>query len=121
MWPGQGDLLRAFGPEHPEGIDISAPLHTEVRAARAGTIIYVGGDPCCDRGYHVIIEHEDGYQTLYGHLGGFTLQEGASVNAGDAFGTVGMTGEADEPHLHFELHRNNTFQDPLSFLPRLLN
>ncbi len=116
-WPVEGDLLTAFGPAHPEGIDIGVPLETEVRAAHAGVIAFAGGDPCCDKGFHVIIEHEDGYQTLYGHLGKFTRTEGTFVSSGDVIGTVGMTGEADEPHLHFELRRGGIFKDPLNFLP----
>ncbi len=117
VWPVDGELERAFGPEHPEGIDILAPLDTEVRAARAGEVTFAGGDPCCDEGYHVIIQHEDGYETLYGHLGSFARQAGALVVVGDVIGTVETTGETDEPHLHFELHRNGVFQDPQNFLP----
>lgn len=117
VWPVEGDLKSAFGPEHPEGIDIRAPLETEVRAARAGQVTFAGGDPCCDHGYHVIIEHADGYETLYAHLGGGRLTSGTVVAAGDVIGTVGMTGDTDEPHLHFEIRRAEAYQDPLVLLP----
>jgi|GEM_PF-657283 len=116
-WPVEGELKTPFGPEHPVGIDIRVPLETEVRAARDGAITFAGGDTCCDEGYHVIIEHEDGYETLYGHLAEFTRQEGSFVSAGDVIATVGMTGETDEPHLHFEIRRAGVYQDPLNFLP----
>jgi hypothetical protein len=117
LWPVEGELKTLFGPEHPVGIDIRAPLETEVRAAQAGTATFVGGDPCCDNGYHVIIEHGEGFETLYGHLGGFQVAPGASVNAGDVIGSVGMTGETDEPHLHFEIRQAGAYLDPLNFLP----
>jgi len=116
-WPVEGELKTPFGPEHPVGIDIRVPVGTEVRAARAGEVTYVGGDPCCDYGYHAIIQHADGFETLYAHVSGFQVALGASVNAGDVIGSVGMTGETDEPHLHFEIRRAGAFQDPLNFLP----
>lgn len=116
-WPVQGEVTTGFSPDHPEGIDVLAPLDAEVRAARAGQVAFVGGDPCCDDGYHVIIEHDDGYTSLYAHLGGFRVEDGQSVEAGEVIGTVGTSGSTDEPHLHFEIRRGDVYQDPLSFLP----
>lgn len=116
-WPVEGELKTPFGPNHPVGIDIRVPIGTEVRAARAGEVTYVGGDPCCDYGYHAIIEHEGGFETLYAHVTGFQVDQGALVNAGDVIGAVGMTGETDEPHLHFEIRRGGAYLDPLNLLP----
>ncbi len=117
VWPVEGDLKTPFGPDHPVGIDIRAPLEIEVRAAQAGAVTFVGGDPCCDNGYHVVIQHADGFETLYAHLDEFRSVAGALVDAGDVIGTVGMTGDTDEPHLHFEIRRAGAYQDPLNFLP----
>ncbi len=120
VWPAAGTLANEFGPTHPLGIDIAAPAGTTVAAARAGTVTFVGGDPCCDYGYYVVIDHGDGYASLYAHLGDFLVGEGAYVNAGDAIGTTGVTGGSEGIEgawLHFEIRRNAVYQDPLSFLP----
>ncbi|MCK9494969.1 MAG: M23 family metallopeptidase [Dehalococcoidia bacterium] len=116
-WPAQGMLSSPFGPAHPLGIDVAAPIGTAVHAATSGVVTFVGGNPCCSYGYHVIIDHGNGYETLYGHLSGFTVEPGQSVSAGEVVGYIGMTGRTTGPHVHFELRRNGVYQDPLGFLP----
>lgn len=117
MWPVAGTLIAPFGPLHPEGIDIGAAVGTPIVAASSGTATFVGGNPCCDSGYHVIIDHGDGYETLYAHLSDFAVTQGQYVDAGNTIGWVGMTGRTEEPHVHFEIHRNGVYQDPLAYLP----
>lgn len=116
-WPSGGLLTSPFGPSHPLGIDIAADVGTPVIAANAGQVTFVGGNPCCSYGYHVIIEHGNGYETLYAHLSGFTVGAGAWVNSGEVIGYIGMSGRTTGPHVHFELRRNGVYQDPLSYLP----
>lgn len=88
------------------GIDISAPLGTMVRAANDATVAFRGWV----RGYGNMIEldHGAGVKTRYAHLQGFApgLQQGSSVARGDAIGTVGQTGNATGPHLHYEVRIN---------------
>lgn len=116
-WPALGMLSSPFGPAHPLGIDVAASVGTPIYAATSGQITFVGGNPCCSYGYHVIIDHGNGYETLYGHLSDFTFAAGDWVNAGDVIGYIGMTGRTTGPHVHFELRRNGVYQDPLNFLP----
>ena len=116
-WPVRGLLTSAFGPRHPLGIDVAIPTGTPIVAASAGTVSFVGGNPCCSYGYHIIIDNGAGYETLYGHLSNFAVKKGESVAAGQRIGFSGMTGNSTGPHLHFELHRNGVVQDPMQYLP----
>ncbi|MPZ99380.1 MAG: peptidoglycan DD-metalloendopeptidase family protein [Dehalococcoidia bacterium] len=117
VWPVNGMLLSPFGPGHPLGIDVSAEVGTPVTASTAGTVTFAGGDPCCDYGYHLIIDHGAGYETVYAQLADFNAAPGQYVGAGDVIGWVGMTGRTSEPHLRFEIRRFGAHQDPLWFMP----
>ena len=116
-WPVRGLLTSAFGPAHPLGIDLAIPVGTPIVAASAGTVSFVGGNPCCSYGYHIIIDNGAGYETLYAHLSVFGVKKGDRVVAGQRIGSSGATGNSTGPHLHFELHRNGAIQDPMQYLP----
>lgn len=116
-WPVRGLMTSAFGPSHPLGIDVAVPPGTPITAAAAGTVIFVGGNPCCSYGYHIIIDNGAGYETTYAHLSGFSVQKGDRVAAGQRIATSGNSGNSTGPHLHFELHRGGRVQDPLQYLP----
>ncbi|MGE3856545.1 MAG: peptidoglycan DD-metalloendopeptidase family protein [Dehalococcoidia bacterium] len=116
-WPVRGLLTSPFGPSHPLGIDVAIPVGTPIVAAAAGTVIFVGGNPCCSYGYHIIIDNGAGYETTYAHLSGFAVQKGDKVAAGQRIGTSGNSGNSTGPHLHFELHRGGRVQDPMQYLP----
>ncbi|MEX1021589.1 MAG: peptidoglycan DD-metalloendopeptidase family protein [Dehalococcoidia bacterium] len=117
-WPVVNGLLTSpFGPTHPLGIDLAATFGTPVRAAASGTVTFVGGNRCCSYGAHVIIDHGNGYETLYAHFDSFSVDNGQSVAAGDIIGTIGLTGTTTGPHVHFELRRHGQHQDPLWYLP----
>ena len=117
MWPAAGSLTSPYGPAHPLGIDVAAAWGSPIYAASTGTVAFTGGNPCCSYGYHVIIDHGDGYETLYAHLNDFAVSPGAVVNAGDVIGWIGMTGRTTGPHVHFEIRRNGDYQDPMQYLP----
>jgi murein DD-endopeptidase MepM/ murein hydrolase activator NlpD len=116
-WPTRGPITSYFGPSHPLGIDIAPPWGSAVTAARAGTVSFAGGNPCCSYGLHVIIDHGNGWETMYAHLSSINVVRGQRVKRGDLLGAVGATGYATGPHLHFEVDRNGSPLDPLSFLP----
>ena len=116
-WPARGPLTSGFEPSHPLGIDIGLPVGTPVTSAAAGTVTFVGGNPCCSYGYHVIIAHDSGYETMYAHLSGFLVAKGEKVAAGQRVALSGSTGLSTGPHLHFELHRNGAVQNPMQYLP----
>ena len=118
-----GQLTSAYGsrpdpltgsPEFHHGVDIGAPPGTEVYAARDGQVAEVGEDP--QLGRLVVIEHEGGYQTVYGHLNEIRVALNQSVRSGMIVGTVGTTGYTTGPHLHFEIHRYSKIIDPLKVM-----
>lgn len=100
-----------------EGVDLAAPQGTEVLAAREGTVTYVGTDPVL--GLHLIISHEGGLQTIYGHLSSVAVVLNQTVRSGTIIGAVGSTGQSTGPHLHFEIRLSGSARDPSSFLPGL--
>ena len=116
-WPVRGLLTSSFGPSHPLGIDVAIPIGTPIVAASASTVSFVGGNPCCSYGYHIIVDNGAGYETLYAHLSGFSVKKGDKVAAGQRIGTSGSSGASTGPHLHFELHRGGRVQDPMQYLP----
>jgi murein DD-endopeptidase MepM/ murein hydrolase activator NlpD len=101
--------------EFHKGIDLAAPLGTEVFAARDGTVGLVGVDPVM--GNMIIINHEAGYQTIYGHLAEIHVQLNDAVRSGMIIGAVGTTGYSTGPHLHFEIRRLGASRDPAALLP----
>ena len=125
QWPVRGDILRRFGPvgmgERNNGVNIGAAAGTEVKAAAAGRVAYVGDD-LVGQGLTVLIVHRDGWRTVYGHLGSATVRDGAEVRAGQAIGTVGLTAGDGRPSIHFETRQmrgdDPVAVDPLSVLPR---
>ena len=100
------------------GVDIAAPLGTQVRAAAAGVVEQVYVDDML--GVVVVIGHGNGLHTLYASLQSEEfISVGTRIQAGEIIGGVGGTAVseiADGPHLHFEVHRNGTQIDPLSML-----
>ncbi|MCU9954812.1 M23 family metallopeptidase [Burkholderia sp. BKH01] len=96
------------------GVDLAAPSGTPVAAAADGVVSFVGTDPG-GYGRYVIVDHADGYSTYYAHLSAFAhgLKTGETVKQGQRLGSVGMTGAATGPHLHFEVRVANDPVDPL--------
>ena len=117
FWPTaiQGTLTSEFTPWHPLGIDIALPIDNHVIATRAGVVKFVGGDPWVSYGYHIKIDHGDGWETTYAHLNNFVegVTSGTFVNQGDVIGFSGNTGNSTGPHLHFETRLWGEAQDPL--------
>ena len=70
IWPYKGRVSSYFGPGHPLGIDIAVDDKNEaaIKASASGFVEFAGGDACCEYGYHVILDHNDGRATLYAHL-----------------------------------------------------
>ncbi len=107
---GSGDL------SFHRGIDLAAPRGTEIIAAREGTVIETGYDPVY--GNYVIIGHQGGYETVYGHLETVLVQLNQTVHSRMIIGTVGSSGLSTGPHLHFEIRKNGEAVNPASLLPR---
>ncbi|MDZ7269134.1 MAG: peptidoglycan DD-metalloendopeptidase family protein [candidate division KSB1 bacterium] len=103
--------------KHHNGVDISAEIGTEVYAAAAGVVVAAKSTYSLGQGYgrHVIIDHGYGYKTLYGHLSEVWVKEGQRIERWDVIGLVGNTGRTTGPHLHFEVHKDDTPVDPQNF------
>ena len=99
------------------GIDIGAPYGTHVFAARSGTVKSTGYSDVY--GNYVLISHDSGWETLYGHMSKVFVASGAEIASGDTIGLVGSTGMSTGPHLHFETRRHGVATDPAPLiLPR---
>ena len=127
MWPANSTYITSrFGLRiHPvtgqqkshTGIDIGASAGSNVLAAAAGTVTMAswnGGYGNC-----VMIDHGNGYQTLYAHMSSLAVASGASVSAGTVLGYVGSTGVSTGPHLHFEIWASGSRVDPEMFFSGL--
>lgn len=124
IWPVIGPITQPFGvPElgvgapH-TGIDIGQDEGSPVRAAESGRVTFAGGDPCCDLGYWIEINHGNRYATRYGHLMRPPLMlVGDYVTQGQVIGFSGNTGFSTGPHVHFEIRLDGVPIDPLRLLP----
>lgn len=95
------------------GMDIAANMGTAVYAADGGKVVlaeWYGGYGNC-----IMIDHGNGYKTLYGHLSYIGVKSGQSVTQGSTIGQVGSTGNSTGPHLHFEVYLNGSRIDPEQF------
>lgn len=92
------------------GVDIAAPEGKPVRASRGGTVTYSG--EATGYGNTVVIEHELGYYSLYGHLKEVLVEKDQKVETGQILGSVGQTGRTTGPHLHFEIRRSDKPLNP---------
>lgn len=97
------------------GCDIGASYGTSIYAAAAGTVIQAGWNG--GYGYCVMVNHGNGYTTLYAHMSSIAVSSGQSVSMGQTLGYVGSTGNSTGPHLHFEVRASSTGGtiDPTSF------
>ena len=99
-----------------KGIDLAAPDGTEVYAVRDGTVTFCGENDIY--GNYIIITHESGWTSLYGHLSRIETTLHKKVQSGSLVGRVGSTGLSTGPHLHFELRQNGKPQDPAAMLKK---
>lgn len=128
--PVEGDIIREYAKENlvysatldewitHNGIDLAAEKTSVVRASADGTVKSIKNDP--RYGLTVVIEHTNGFQTIYSNLlTAEFVEEGEEVKQGDTIATVGNTATfeiADESHLHFEILKNNESLDPELYL-----
>ncbi len=118
-WPTVMHWLSGYDytPEanHP-AVDFAGTMGVAIYAADNGVVVYAGWN---DRGYGnvTVIDHGNGYQTLYGHQSEIKVSCGQSVLKGSVIGLMGSTGRSTGPHLHFEMWYNGSHVSPHSFLP----
>lgn len=97
------------------GLDIAAPMGTNIHAAASGTVVTSGWSDY-GYGYHVVISHGNGVYTLYGHCSRLYANVGDVVNQGDTIAAVGSTGNSTGPHLHLEIRVNGQKLNPQYYL-----
>lgn len=102
------------------GTDFSAPQGTPVYATGDGVIKFTRKS-FNGFGWHIMIDHGFGYETLYGHMSQFNVKSGQSVKRGDLIGFVGNTGKSTAPHLHYEVHINGRAVNPVNYFYKDLN
>jgi murein DD-endopeptidase MepM/ murein hydrolase activator NlpD len=120
-WPVRGQVVSAFGSKGGgmvnDGMNIAAPRGTPVRAASDGTVIYAGNEV---RGFGnlVLIRHEGGWVTAYGHAERVIVRQGQAVRTGEEIARVGSSGAVSTPQLHFQVRREGKPVDPAAHLER---
>ena len=123
-WPVRGNIIGHFGPEtHPKwgtvtmnnGVDIATPVGTAVRVVARGRVDYTSEDFGA-YGQMVVVNHGDGYYTLYGHLSSISVSVGTELAAGQTVGLSGDTGSLKGPILHFEVRKGGQSLNPEGWL-----
>jgi murein DD-endopeptidase MepM/ murein hydrolase activator NlpD len=122
-WPVRGSVNSEFGkraspwtkePEFHSGMDIAADRGTPVKAPAAGTVQHAGSG--AEYGLYVMIDHDNGVRTLYGHLSKILVQRGERVERGGIVGLTGNTGRSSGPHLHYEVYVKGQPVNPRAYL-----
>ena len=116
---GDGLMLRKVHPvlgvtKYHNGLDLSAPIGTEVFAPGDGQIVHAGWNG--GYGKCVIIDHGYGYRTIYGHLSDIKVAVGQNIKRGDLISLTGNTGISTGPHLHYEIRQYDTVRNPLNYI-----
>ena len=127
LLPVEGERTSGFGMRmHPidheerlhNGMDIAAPAGTPIQAAAAGQVVFSGTQ--AGYGNVVVIQHAEGYTTLYAHNQENLVSVGTPVSQGQPIATVGSTGRSTGPHLHFEVRHGGNPVNPMQYLTRSL-
>ncbi len=122
IWPVSGRITSYFGgrenfgqKDYHSGLDIAVPHGTRVKAADGGKVTFAGWRG--SYGKLVIITHDDGTKTYYGHNSALDVSAGERVYQGQTIARVGSTGRSTGPHCHFEVRVNGSATNPLNYLP----
>lgn len=120
QWPVRGEVIAYFGATQGgstnRGVDIRVAAGTPVRAARGGRVVFLDAN-MPGYGKTVILDHGDGFSTVYAWNGELLVQLGQTVSRATPIATVGSTGRATMAALHFEIRRHHVPQNPFYFLP----
>lgn len=118
VWPTVGGYISSYqgyrwGKFH-KGIDIARPSNRTIKAADNGVVTFAGWDG--SYGNKIIIDHRNGFRTVYAHLSSINVGVGQTVSRGSKIGVMGTTGNSTGVHLHFEVYKNGALQNPMSYL-----
>lgn len=118
-WPVRGRLISRFGPQSDgsrnDGINISVPAGTSVKASENGVVAYAGSEL---KGYGnlVLIRHTDDWVTAYAHNNEILVKRGDTVKRGQIIAKAGKSGSVTKPQVHFEVRKGAKAVDPLTYL-----
>lgn len=118
-WPVKGRIADGFGPKaaggQNDGINISVPHGTPIKAAEDGVVAYAGSEL---KGYGnlVLVRHSNGFVTAYAHASELGVKKGETVKRGQVIGKAGQTGNVTSPQVHFEVRKGATPVDPTQYL-----
>ena len=115
IWPASGSISQGARRGH-MAVDIAGRAGDPVVAADAGTVVLVSWMRT-SYGYHIIVDHGNGLETLYAHLSEILVEVGQDVAKGEVIGKRGSTGRSTGPHLHFEVRENGVQRNPCNYLP----
>lgn len=116
IWPTTARIITQYYYWYHTGLDIATPWFSAmppIYSCAAGRVVRAGWDPT-GYGIMVLIDHGNGYQTLYAHLSKLNVSVGQNVRQGTVIGSMGNTGRSTGPHLHFEVRRGSARQNPLN-------
>ncbi|MFC9540638.1 peptidoglycan DD-metalloendopeptidase family protein [Lysinibacillus sp. NPDC056959] len=119
-WPTVGGYISSgmgqrWGELH-RGIDIARPNNYNILASDNGVVVAAGVSG--SYGNRIVIDHHNGYTTLYGHLSSIEVKVGQVVEKGSVIGIMGSTGNSTGTHLHFEVKKNGSLENPLTYVGR---
>ncbi len=117
--PHPGYLSTAFSSYHP-GIDIATGLGMPIHPIIDGIVNEVGHD-IYGLGNYVVVAHERGFKSKYGHMAAIYVKKGDKISSDNIIGIVGITGHTTGPHTHLEITQNGIYVDPQKLLPPLPN
>lgn len=115
VWPASGSISQGYKFYH-KALDISNRGAGNILAADSGSVVVAGWIDNSGYGNRVMIDHGNGFVTLYAHLSGIQVKEGQRVNRGDVIGQMGSTGRSTGTHLHFEIRQGGSLLNPNDYL-----
>lgn len=116
MWPTTFQQLSTYFSWWHPGVDLANRAAPPIAAADGGTVVVAGWPDNYGYGNRVVIDHGNGYKTLYAHLSNIYVSVGQRVSRGQSIGQMGNTGRSTGTHLHFEMHYKGIAVNPLSIL-----
>lgn len=115
IWPVGGQITQYFAWYHP-GVDIANRSAPGVAASDGGTVVVAGWPDSQGYGNRVVLDHGNGYRSMYAHLSNVYVSVGESVTRGQLIGQMGSTGRSTGTHLHLEIHYKGVPVNPLAIL-----
>ncbi|AHG45174.1 peptidoglycan-binding protein [Rhizobium leguminosarum bv. trifolii CB782] len=118
-WPVRGQVIASYGANvngnRNDGIDISVPQGTPIKAAENGVVIYAGNG-LKELGNTVLVRHDDGTVTVYGNADTLSVARGQKIQRGQTVAVSGMSGDVKQPQVHFEVRKDASPVNPMTFL-----